>query len=84
MFEYPRVLLGMPHHATPIPIMAAGRFAPLTAGLELPEGSDLALLFVGLSDPRHLIEALLLRGRGTRRARCAMNAPWSEVDAGDR
>ena len=77
----------MPHHATPIPIMAAGRFAPLTAGLEPPEGSasDLALLFVGLSDPRHLIEALLLRGgRGMRGARCAMNAPWAEVDTGDR
>ena len=79
----------MPHHATPIPIMAAGRFAPLTAGLELPEGSasDLTLLFVGLSDPRHLIDALLLRGRGTRGtpgARCAMNAPWAEMDTGDR
>eukprot|EP00435_Cladocopium_sp_Y103_P020496 s1453_g5.t1 len=50
---------------------AAGRFAALTAGLAASSG-DVALLFVGLSDPRHLFEALLRR-QAVKGWRCAMN-----------
>ena len=55
-----------------------GRFAPLTAGLDLSDVSDsrdVALLFVGLSDPRHLVAALH-GALAVKRWRCAMNAPW--------
>ncbi|CAL1161440.1 unnamed protein product [Cladocopium goreaui] len=63
---------------------AAGRFAPLTAGLDLSDVSDprdVALLFVGLSDPRHLFAALLHGALAVKRWRCAMNDLNAETSA---
>ncbi|CAJ1428675.1 unnamed protein product, partial [Effrenium voratum] len=48
---------------------AAGRFAPLTSGLEVAEPR---LLFIGMSDPRHLLSALALLDE-TQRVTCVLN-----------